>query len=105
MEALSTDLVLKIDLRRAVWDAARGLWRFNQATTRYFFCDRRRLRANLVPIFHGEDSRSEINRDLREIFGEAGATLLAFGDPPQPGTSHWRSIPASAARKRMSRTL
>jgi hypothetical protein len=36
--------------RRAKWDAARSLWLFRTATTRYFLCDRRRLRGRLSVV-------------------------------------------------------
>ena len=39
------------NLRRASWDKMRRIWRFRQATTRYFLCDRRNLHGKLVPIF------------------------------------------------------
>ncbi len=32
------------------WDSAMALWRFSTATTRYFLCDRRRLRGCLQPV-------------------------------------------------------
>lgn len=38
---------------RASWDARLQLWRFSTATTRYFLCDRRRLRGRLRPVFRG----------------------------------------------------
>ncbi|MBN1978941.1 MAG: glycosyltransferase [Anaerolineae bacterium] len=36
--------------RRATWDAKLDLWRFRTATTRYFLCDRRKLRGRLLPV-------------------------------------------------------
>ncbi len=35
--------------RRAQWDPAQRIWRFRSATTRYFLCDRRRLRGR-IPV-------------------------------------------------------
>src|SRR5690606_31196403 len=40
--------------RRARWDARLSLWRFRTATTRYFLCDRRRLRGQLLPLFRAQ---------------------------------------------------
>ncbi len=41
--------------RRSTWDPAFGIWRFQNATTRYFLCDRRNLRHRLpfVPMSQG----------------------------------------------------
>ncbi|HEY7495851.1 MAG TPA: glycosyltransferase family A protein, partial [Candidatus Tectomicrobia bacterium] len=41
--------------RRATWDEALRIWRFRDATTRYFLCDRRQLRQRLrmVPWANG----------------------------------------------------
>lgn len=36
--------------RRARWDSKLSLWRFRTATTRYFLCDRRKLRGRLLPV-------------------------------------------------------
>lgn len=38
----------------ATWDAARSLWLFQSCTTRYFLCDRRRLRGRLRPLWRGQ---------------------------------------------------
>jgi hypothetical protein len=41
--------------RRASWDGARSLWLFRTATTRYFLCDRRRLRGRLRAVRRRSD--------------------------------------------------
>jgi hypothetical protein len=36
--------------KRAIWDGDLRIWRFPNATTRYFLCDRRNLRNRLLPL-------------------------------------------------------
>lgn len=65
--------------RRATWDPELGIWRFRNATTRYFLCDRRKLhhRLRFVPMSQGCAPLEQcISRSLRQC----GAFRGALGD-------------------------
>jgi len=62
--------------RRATWDPELEIWRFRNATTRYFLCDRRKLhhRLRFVPISQGCAPLEQcISRALQEYGAFRGA--------------------------------
>ena len=65
--------------RRATWDSDLAIWRFRNATTRYFLCDRRKLhdRLRFVPMLHG---CAQLEQCISQSLQEYGAFRGALGD-------------------------
>ncbi|MGA7732107.1 MAG: glycosyltransferase family 2 protein [Chloroflexia bacterium] len=64
---------------RATWDSDLYLWRFRQATTRYFLCDRRRIRNRLSPIFQAGGC-APLEQCISQALQRYGASRGALGD-------------------------
>jgi glycosyltransferase involved in cell wall biosynthesis len=65
--------------RRATWDSRLGLYRFRTATTRYFLCDRRKLRGRLLAVETGRGC-APLERCIGAALQRHGAFRGNLGD-------------------------
>jgi glycosyltransferase involved in cell wall biosynthesis len=64
---------------RPEWDEVLALWRFRHATTRYFLCDRRKLRSHLM-LVEGVNGAAPLERCISRALQKHGGYRGNLGD-------------------------